>query len=126
MEEEKINRFRLANPKTNKKTIESIVSGSLVHFRIPKHLRPHLVQRGWKKFTKSPRSKNSFFKAVCLGIAKYYNSYFVFVYLGKPFVVEYRDQEKNRTCEFVNIFTPEQYKLSYSNCQKENIPGIFR
>jgi len=61
-----IKKIKLSNPKTNAKLIESIVPGSIVHFKIPKRKRSNLLAKGYR-FTKSPGSKNSFFKAESLG-----------------------------------------------------------
>ena len=126
-----IKKIKLSNPKTNAKLIESIVSGSIVHFKIPKRKRSSLLAKGYR-FTKSPGSKNSFFKAICLGVAiekpSYYNYYFLFVLYEKPIVILYEGTKKP-TVELENIFTIEEFKRkfpTYLNSNKYTIPGIFR
>ena len=126
-----IKKIKLSNPKTNAKVIESIVSGSIVHFKIPKKKRNSLLAKGYR-FTKSPGSKNSFFKAICLGGVTeksiYYNYYFLFVLYEKPIVILYKGTEKP-TVELENILTIEEFKQKFPKCLKSNkhtIPGIFR
>lgn len=134
---------KLTNPISNKENIKKINSGDFIHVKIPFSIRKSVKDRGFL-FTKGKKSKNSFFKTLCLGWIKLETRsysrtiksfkddscvYYLFCLGEKPFVAVFK-QFKNQNSMYLvtldNIITVDHFKSLKLKMENSKIPNIFR